>query len=225
MEFKGSHSEPVLVDISVSPSAISDLDDDPSPIPSLTYSSINTPIHQYEEELNRLLTALDAVESGGDRKIRESRRELVKKVEKEAQRLERWKVTVWRAGRTTHGENNSTIPTISQPENPSEGIPEAVSLDLQETPLHTEHPEATPEPEEPSLSVATAEEPFFDASATLEDNASEDMGSVLIPSPSGSLPETDKFGSCMERRIDGLGRPKSPLVGQGWDVLDVFDML
>ncbi|KAI0791001.1 hypothetical protein C8Q75DRAFT_732618 [Abortiporus biennis] len=66
-------------------------------VPSLTYSAMNVPVHQYDESLNQLLTKLDAVESGGDREIREKRRALARQVEKEAERVERWKVAVWKA--------------------------------------------------------------------------------------------------------------------------------
>lgn len=54
-------------------------------------------MHAYEEELNRLLGKLDAVESGGDVGVREARRELVRLVETEAERVERWKGAVWRS--------------------------------------------------------------------------------------------------------------------------------
>ncbi|OBZ75035.1 hypothetical protein A0H81_05456 [Grifola frondosa] len=65
-------------------------------VPKLAYTPINAQVHTYEEELNCLLSALDAVESLGDVGVREARRELVRMVEREAERVEQWKGVVWR---------------------------------------------------------------------------------------------------------------------------------
>ncbi|GAA6001872.1 BAG family molecular chaperone regulator [Rhodotorula paludigena] len=59
--------------------------------PKLAFDSINAPVHAYEEGLTRLLTELDAVDSGGDPDVRAARKGLVKAVEGEAQRVERWR--------------------------------------------------------------------------------------------------------------------------------------
>ncbi|GJE92889.1 hypothetical protein PsYK624_090470 [Phanerochaete sordida] len=64
---------------------------------SLAFTPANAPLHAYEEALNRLLTRLDGVQSGGDRTVRNRRRALAREVEREAQRVERVKVAVWRA--------------------------------------------------------------------------------------------------------------------------------
>ncbi|KAI0076880.1 hypothetical protein K474DRAFT_1644269, partial [Panus rudis PR-1116 ss-1] len=70
---------------------LSALDEDKPEVPPLAYTPTNAPLHQYYEELNRLLTALDAVESHGVKAIREKRRDLARRVEREAERVERWK--------------------------------------------------------------------------------------------------------------------------------------
>ncbi|KAM5537424.1 hypothetical protein V8D89_008943 [Ganoderma adspersum] len=64
--------------------------------PRLAYSPTNAPLHAYEEELNRILGALDAVESNGDMGVRSARRELARTVEREAEKVERWRGVVWR---------------------------------------------------------------------------------------------------------------------------------
>jgi hypothetical protein len=64
--------------------------------PKLAYTPTNTALHAYEEELNKLLAKLDAVESGGDPAVRDARRVLVRTVEGEAVRLEKWRAEVWR---------------------------------------------------------------------------------------------------------------------------------
>ncbi|CAL1698297.1 unnamed protein product [Somion occarium] len=73
-------------------------------IPPLAYTPTNAPLHHYYEELNRLLTALDAVESHGDKTVREQRRELARKVEREAERIQRWKVAVWKGWEAKTGD-------------------------------------------------------------------------------------------------------------------------
>ncbi|KAH9852935.1 hypothetical protein C2E23DRAFT_691392, partial [Lenzites betulinus] len=60
-------------------------------VPKLAYTPTNTPVHAYEEELSRILSALDAIESRGDAGVRAARRELARMVEREAERVERWR--------------------------------------------------------------------------------------------------------------------------------------
>ena len=64
--------------------------------PTLAYSPTNASLHAYEEELNRILGSLDAVESNGDMGVRAARRELARAVEREAEKVERWRGVVWR---------------------------------------------------------------------------------------------------------------------------------
>ncbi|EED77627.1 predicted protein, partial [Postia placenta Mad-698-R] len=60
--------------------------------PDLAYTPGNAPLHAYLEELSRLLTALDAVESRGVAEVKGRRRALVREVEGEAESVERrWK--------------------------------------------------------------------------------------------------------------------------------------
>ncbi|KAI0327368.1 hypothetical protein GY45DRAFT_1257152, partial [Cubamyces sp. BRFM 1775] len=67
-------------------------DEDPfKHVPKLAYTPTNASLHAYEEELNRILSALDAVESRGDAGVRAARRELARMVEREAERVERWR--------------------------------------------------------------------------------------------------------------------------------------
>lgn len=81
-------------------------------VPKLAYTSNNTPIHAYIEELNRLLSALDAIESGGDLAVREKRKQLVHAVEMEAQRLDRWTSAVWEAAHPEGLEKSSELQNI-----------------------------------------------------------------------------------------------------------------
>ncbi|KAL5520317.1 hypothetical protein ACEPAG_9531 [Sanghuangporus baumii] len=56
--------------------------------PKLTYSKINAPVHAHEDTLVKLLQTLDAIESHGDSTVRERRRDLVREVEKELERID-----------------------------------------------------------------------------------------------------------------------------------------
>ncbi|KAG8927836.1 hypothetical protein FRC01_006853 [Tulasnella sp. 417] len=67
-----------------------------SGVPRLSYSSSYISVHDYENDLNKLLTKLDAVASGGAQSIRGARTALVVAVEKELDELDEEKTTAWR---------------------------------------------------------------------------------------------------------------------------------
>jgi hypothetical protein len=60
-----------------------------SETPRLAFNPTNAPIHAYEHALSELLTKLDTVESFGFRGVRELRKEVVVKIEKELEALEK----------------------------------------------------------------------------------------------------------------------------------------
>ncbi|CUA74807.1 hypothetical protein RSOLAG22IIIB_11503 [Rhizoctonia solani] len=62
----------------------------------LAYTPNNAPLHGYEHALTGLLTKLDAVESYGDDGVRRARKEGVKTIEQELERLDEMKAEVWR---------------------------------------------------------------------------------------------------------------------------------
>jgi len=61
----------------------------------LDYTSTNYPLHAYSEGLNKLLIKLDGVESWGKKAIRDKRRTIVKSIEKEASKLDRYCKQAW----------------------------------------------------------------------------------------------------------------------------------
>ncbi|KAI0314947.1 hypothetical protein OF83DRAFT_1085303 [Amylostereum chailletii] len=73
--------------------------------PSLAYTSHTTPVHAHTEALLRLLNDLDAVPSWGDRIVRTARRDLARRVEGEAARVEEWVRAVWRARQSGAASN------------------------------------------------------------------------------------------------------------------------
>ncbi|KAI0369259.1 hypothetical protein BV20DRAFT_968119, partial [Pilatotrama ljubarskyi] len=90
-------------------------------VPKLAYTPTNASLHAYEEELNRILSALDAVESRGDAGVRAARRELARMVEREAERVERWRGVVWNwwTGRQAQSLQEQPQQEQSEPEQPS----------------------------------------------------------------------------------------------------------
>ncbi|EMD35134.1 hypothetical protein CERSUDRAFT_116609 [Gelatoporia subvermispora B] len=92
--------------------------------PKLAYTPVNAPLHSHEEELNRLLGALDAVESHGIARVRDARRRLVRAVEHEAERLEKWREAIW----ATFVERRTQQP---QPEQKEEVAAEETTKDVE----------------------------------------------------------------------------------------------
>ncbi|KZV72360.1 hypothetical protein PENSPDRAFT_718568, partial [Peniophora sp. CONT] len=63
--------------------------------PPLAFSVPDKPVHAYSESLVQMLGALDAVESGGNARVRDARKALAGDVEGEAGRVERWWKEAW----------------------------------------------------------------------------------------------------------------------------------
>jgi len=59
-------------------------------------TSNNKVVLEYVENLNRLIDKLDGVESGGYVSVREQRKQMIRNVEAEAQRMDRWIAAVWK---------------------------------------------------------------------------------------------------------------------------------
>lgn len=63
--------------------------------PSLAYTPTNIGFRRYNEDIDRIISEIDAVDSAGDISIREKRIQLMKTVQAEVQRLEFWIRRVW----------------------------------------------------------------------------------------------------------------------------------
>ena len=61
---------------------------DGNPISKLAYSSINKPIREYEQALNKLISELDEISSSGDETLRLKRKQAVLDIEKAIEELE-----------------------------------------------------------------------------------------------------------------------------------------
>lgn len=127
--------------------ALSTTDEDPfAHVPKLAYTPTNAPLHAYEEELSRILSALDAVESRGDAGVRAARRELARMVEWEAERVERWRGAVWEwwSGREKAQE---PVGETEVPSAPAASVEVTQPESTEEEPaMQVEPPEPVPEP-------------------------------------------------------------------------------
>ncbi|PFH47062.1 hypothetical protein AMATHDRAFT_7109 [Amanita thiersii Skay4041] len=74
-------------------------------VPRLAFTSRNYALNAYMEELNVLLTKLDGIESYGSAKIRQRRKQVVRCIEKEAVKIEKYWRGAWRAYLREHTEN------------------------------------------------------------------------------------------------------------------------
>lgn len=169
----------------------------------LAYTSPNAPLHAYTEALIRLLNRLDAIESGGDRTVRERRREVVRGIEKEAEGVERWWRDVWR-GWVARGKEVSEVEEKGEEmakevldaemkdEGPVEG--EEISLTPAEDEGFSEN-EMEIEVETPSMEV-TEPQPSVNPDISTTTNINDTTTAPIdVPSPSPTPIETDDESS------------------------------
>jgi len=64
--------------------------------PRLAFTPNNKVVLEYIENLDRLVDRLDRVESGGHPSVREQRKQMIRNVEAEAQRVDRWIAAAWK---------------------------------------------------------------------------------------------------------------------------------
>ncbi|KAJ3505735.1 hypothetical protein NLJ89_g7261 [Agrocybe chaxingu] len=72
-----------------------DVDSNSSSQAKLAFTSTNYPIHQYVDQMDRILMNLDSVESWGEKGVRAGRKKVVKEIEKESAKLERYWKQAW----------------------------------------------------------------------------------------------------------------------------------
>ena len=75
----------------------------------LAYTPNNKVVLEYIENLNRLVDKLDRIESGGHAAVREQRKQMIRNVEAEAQRMDGWIATIWKLAQA-RSKPQSTYP-------------------------------------------------------------------------------------------------------------------
>jgi len=76
----------------------------------LAYNSANHAFHAQVDALDKLLVKLDGVESWGKKVVRERRREVVKRIEEEARKMDVFCKETWR--RHVHASNEEKAPEV-----------------------------------------------------------------------------------------------------------------
>lgn len=132
LDFQGPGGEIIAVDVQCPPASL------PPTSPKLAYTSTNVPLHGYVESLNRLLVALDAVESHGAREVRDVRKQVVRMVEQEASAIEKWWKNIWERGVAAMQEAEGSRNDDAMDEGPAICEPSATSGAIQE---HDDHDE------------------------------------------------------------------------------------
>ncbi|CAE6417012.1 hypothetical protein ACGC1H_002208 [Rhizoctonia solani] len=94
----------------------------------LAYTPNNAPLHGYEHALTGLLTRLDAVESYGDDGVRRARKEAVKAIEKELERLDGMKAEAWRRINEPEPEPEPEVSESVVPSTETEVDPASIPL-------------------------------------------------------------------------------------------------
>ncbi|RPD77172.1 hypothetical protein L226DRAFT_361066 [Lentinus tigrinus ALCF2SS1-7] len=175
--------------VSVDPASMRDL---PSPsaleaedpfenVPRLAYTPTNAQHHAYEEELNRILNALDAVESHGDLGVRGARRELARAVEREADRVERWRAVVWKWWTQREAEKEKAA-APAQPEAQPVVEPAEVKMDVEPPEQPVQQTAATVREPTPTTTTTTDAAPM-EVEPTSTESTSTTQAPVSEPSP------------------------------------------
>ncbi|KAF9526012.1 hypothetical protein CPB83DRAFT_858505 [Crepidotus variabilis] len=118
--------------------------------PKLAYTSVNYPLHTYTDAMDKLLMKLDGVESWGEKAVREKRRSIVRDINKESARLDRY----WKQAWTDHIEAQkqeiipATQPGTDLVDVASEDIQTQLELESDDEPVQVEAHEAKSEDDE-----------------------------------------------------------------------------
>lgn len=134
----------------------------------LAFTPTNVHIRAYDGNLNQILTTLDAIESSGEKKLRDRRRGVVRKVEQEAARIETLWIDVWRRSIDAEKHNKEEVDTV-----------------LVNMPTANESTEMTADA--PTSAEEVSSSPAEPRIAMLSDKPAEDTSITRIPSTS-SLP-------------------------------------
>ncbi|GAA5928189.1 uncharacterized protein JCM15063_003812 [Sporobolomyces koalae] len=175
--------------------------DSSSPAPPLAFGSANSSFLSYEDFLVKLLSDIDAVESGGDRQVKQERKQLVRNVEKELARLDAMKERAWE-------EQIKTVPVAENEPEPNEAevpasaessevfIAPTESSTSEPAQVQPAHPTPAPDAHEEDASSAISVddiEPLLpaptdaDTSPAVEQQLTEAAVSTLAPEPSANL--------------------------------------
>jgi len=159
----------------------------------LAFTSTNVPIRAYDEDLNRILTKLDAVESWGGRNVRERRRDVVRKVELEAARIESIWVETWRRFVEKAEDEEVSAALVDGPEvlpSPVDGESAEMTVDVPWTPVPVDHLSSAVEPVISMSSDGSAEDTFALVPST-SSSPTKKISTVPFPLDSAPVEEVE----------------------------------
>ncbi|KAG8929287.1 hypothetical protein FRC02_005775 [Tulasnella sp. 418] len=99
---------------------------------ALLYTTNNSPIHRYENDLIKFLTALDAIESSGSSLVRNERKALVDSIEMELRDLDQKKGQAWMKQKSAQAQPGMTETVESGNTEPLENVQPPIQV-LQST--------------------------------------------------------------------------------------------
>jgi hypothetical protein len=175
----------------------------------LAFTHTNVPIRAYDEDLNRILGKLDAVESWGERKVRERRRDVVRKVELEAARVESIWVEIWKKfveeAEKAEEEKVSAV-LVDKPEvlsSPINGESSAeMTVGTYSTPSSVEHLSSSAVEPVTSMSSGGSAEDTFPSISCSSSSPPEEIATVAFLSESAPAPIEEAISALLPSASD-----------------------
>ncbi|ORY92811.1 hypothetical protein BCR35DRAFT_9042 [Leucosporidium creatinivorum] len=150
-----------------------------TPSPKLAFQSSNAPFLAYEDFLVSLLSKIDAVSSGGDRTVKQARKQLVKRVDAELSRLDDAREQAWAKERgNADGEQEPAAPSPAQEQDVQD------SADSDELPSVLDSALPSPSAIEPSSSPLPVADSTFTTTTTTSDASTPLTSTTLASTPS-----------------------------------------
>ncbi|CAE6509049.1 unnamed protein product [Rhizoctonia solani] len=180
----------------------------------LAYTPNNAPLHGYEHALTGLLTRLDAVESYGDEGVRRARKEAVKTIEKELERLDKMKAEAWKRGGEAEAEmSESAEVSVETSVDPvSVPLPEDCDADDKEMEgvLEATVSEELPMADLPSTSVPVDSDPTEPTTLPDEEYVTpSERSSDANPTPISTAPITSELAPPKDEALE-TPLPRTP---------------
>jgi hypothetical protein len=172
----------------------------------LAFTHTNVPIRAYDENLNRILGKLDAVESWGERKVRERRRDVVRKVELEAARVESIWVEIWKkfveeAEEAEEEEVSAVlVEVLSSPINGESSA--EMTVDIYSTPSSVEHSSSSAVEPVTSMSSGGSAEDTFSSISCSSSSHPEEIATVLFTFESAPAPIEEAISALLPSASD-----------------------
>jgi hypothetical protein len=172
----------------------------------LAFTHTNVPIRAYDEDLNRILGKLDAVESWGERKVRERRRDVVRKVELEAARVESIWVEIWKKFVEEAEKEEVSAVLVDKPEvlsSPINGESSGeMTVDIYSTPSSVEHSSSSAVEPVTSMSSGASAEDTFPSISCSSSSPPEEIATVPFPSESAPAPIEEAISALLPSASD-----------------------